>query len=103
MILFELSLDNWKRRWTGDAVKYYRIFKECEIPKELLNRNFYYHWSDGWDACISVRKVDAREARKLMKVSAGFCGYDWMIDSIIRHGKILTSREEKELLATIDK
>jgi hypothetical protein len=29
-----------------------------------------------------VRAVDAKEARQIRKKSEGFCGYDWMIDSI---------------------
>ena len=33
-------------------------------------------------------KVNAAAERSLMKMSDGFCGYDWMIDSIIKYGEI---------------
>lgn len=33
--------------------------------------------------------VTAAEARKIERKTAGFCGYDWMIDSIIRDSEIL--------------
>jgi hypothetical protein len=33
------------------------------------------------------------EARKLERISAGFCGYDWMINSIIRRGYIVSDSD----------
>ena len=35
-------------------------------------------------------------ANRLLKESAGFCGYDWMISSIIRNGYIISPSEEKQ-------
>jgi hypothetical protein len=31
------------------------------------------------------------EARKIERKSVNFCGYDWMIESIIRDGEILVT------------
>jgi hypothetical protein len=40
--------------------------------------------------------MTASEARKLERKSMGFRGYDWMIESIIRHGIIRTRKEWAE-------
>ena len=50
---------------------------------ELDGKSFSYRWDDGWTACVSCRIVDAKEAAKLRKKNRGFCGYDWMVRSII--------------------
>lgn len=39
-----------------------------------------------WGANVRMEIIDAGERRRRQKVSAGFCGYNWMIDSIIKHG-----------------
>jgi hypothetical protein len=39
---------------------------------------------------LRVEIIDSPEASKRRKVSKGFCGYEWMIESIIYHGKIST-------------
>ena len=41
----------------------------------------------GLRAC-QWKKVDIKEANKIMKKSVGFYGYDWMIDSIIKNKEI---------------
>ena len=53
--------------------------------EELDGRSFCYRWDDGWTACVSCRIVDAKEAAKLRKKNRGFCGYDWMVRSIIEN------------------
>lgn len=65
-----------------------RSKKECQVPKEVVGKEFFHSWDDGWTACVSVEKMDCREAARIMKKSKGFCGYDWMIESIIKYGKI---------------
>jgi len=97
MVVFELSMPNigsWNNKWTGNNKKHIRCKKECEVPKDLIGKNFYYSWSDGWTACITVRKVNCKEARKLLKLSSGFCGYDWMISSIIQNGCITINNDK---------
>ena len=91
MIVFELSMPNrgsWNGKWTGDKKVFVRVKRESLVPKELWNKDFYHHWDDGWTACVSVRRMPVKEARKLEKQSQGFCGYDWMINSIIQKGII---------------
>ena len=99
MIIFELTMPRsgaWDGCWSGNGKHYFRCLREWDVPKEVWNKDFFHSWSDGWTACVSVRKVDARSAKKLVKTSHGFCGYDWMISSIIRNGFIISPSEERQ-------
>lgn len=96
IICFELTMPNvgsWNGKWTGADKKYY-LFKTVskDAGKTLLenkDRNSWYHnFGDGWGALVSAEQVTSQEKRKLSKISSGFCGYDWMVDSILEHGEI---------------
>lgn len=96
MIVFELSMPgrgSWNGRWSGEDRCYVRTYDQRYVPKEHWNKSFYYRWDDGWEACVTVTQMPAKEARKLAKKSNGFCGYDWMIKSIIKFGEILARKE----------
>ena len=96
MIVFELTIPNvgsWKGKWSGADKRYIRTMDERKVPKECWDKDFYYRWDDGWCACVSVKRAKASEAKKLEMRSSGFCGYDWMIKSIIECGCILTDAE----------
>lgn len=96
MIVFTLSMPNrntWNGKWTGDGRVFARTRYEREVPKEVVGKSFIHCWDDGWTACVTVEKMNCREATKLMKKSEGFCGYDWMIESIIRFGEIRYRRD----------
>jgi hypothetical protein len=92
MIAFELSMPraaSWNGRWSGEGrlhVKIRRLAKEQE--ERIAGKSYNYRWDDGWCARVSANKVDGKEAARLRKKSAGFFGYDWMIDSIIEHNEI---------------
>lgn len=91
MITFELSMPHagsWNGKWTGEGRCYVRTMDERRVPKEYWNKDFYYRWDDGWEACVSVRRMPVGEARKLERRSVGFAGYDWMIKSIVERGCI---------------
>lgn len=95
MIVFELTMPNrgsWNGRWSGEDRRFIRIKHENLVPKHCWNKDFFYRWDDGWTACVSVRKMPAVDARKLERKSDGFCGYDWMITSIINGGEIKPNR-----------
>lgn len=95
MIVFELTMPHaasWNGKWSGAERRHIRTAYERHVPRELWNRDFEYQWDDGWCACVSVKRMPAREAAKLEKVSAGFCGYDWMIRSIVHKGFIEPDR-----------
>ena len=93
---------SWNGRWSGEATLY-AIIKNFSSRKakakaqEILSKGHYsYGWSDGWRASIQVREVSAGEVRSIRKKSKGFCGYDWMVESILKHGKILADHEVKD-------
>lgn len=93
MLLFTLSMPNigsWNGKWTGSTKIYARTRNpSIKIQKELDGKYFLYQWNDGWTAQINCKKVLAKDAKKIMKNSSGFCGYDWMIDSILKNGEIV--------------
>lgn len=96
MVVFKLTMPNrntWNGKWTGDEMIFARSKKDKDVPKEVIGKSFLHHWDDGWIACVSVEKMDCKEANKLMRMSNGFCGYDWMIESIIRYGEIRYKRD----------
>ena len=96
MIVFELTMPHvgsWNGKWSGADRRYIRTKKECTVPKELWGKSFDYRWDDGWGACVSVTKMSAREAARLDRMSAGFAGYDWMIDSLIMRGYIVSESD----------
>ena len=106
MILsFELTMPNvgsWNGQWTGQSSKYYRHRKvsKQEAEKILANKernSWYYSFDDGWGANVSVEKVLSGEKNKRERNSKGFAGYDWMIDEILKYGRILERQERQEM------
>lgn len=96
MIVFELTMPHaasWNGRWSGADRRHIRVKQETSVPKHLWDKDYEYSWPDGWGARVSVKRMPAKDARKLERLSFGFCGYDWMIDSILRHGYITTEEE----------
>lgn len=94
LICFQLSMPNrnsWNGRWSGEdkiharVVNLGRTLKAQELGKRILKPgSYYYNFGDGWGADVSVYEVDAKEATRIRRRSSGFCGYDWMIESIRR-------------------
>jgi hypothetical protein len=83
--------------WTGSRKKFYMIRTlnaktDKEKVSRLLNGNsfksFTYNFGDGWVAKVDMQIVNSQEAFIRKKISAGFYGYEWMVDSIIRRGEI---------------
>ena len=101
---FELSMPNvasWNGTWSGED-RFYAIIVNFRgataIEKAIQIRDkgyFYYNFGDGWGAGISVREVDAKEAAKIRRRSQGFCGYNWMVDSILKDGRIMPASRRK--------
>ena len=102
-IAFILSMPNvgsWNGKWTGEkdvhaVVKNFTDKYWEKIKGNVLNGG-YYNFGDGWGASIDVKMVTALESKNLKKRSVGFCGYDWMIDSLIDFGEILNTNERRE-------
>lgn len=95
MIIFRLTMakvPTWNGTWSGADKVFVRRRLDSVVPASVVGRVFTYEWDDGWSVRISVEKVSAVEAIGIAKQSKGFCGYDWMIDSIIKYGEILDER-----------
>lgn len=112
ILAFTLSMPgcpSWNGKWSGEGRKY--VIVKTFTSKELANavlilneRSFSYRWDDGWHACIDVHEVNSSQAAKLRKESDGFCGYDWMVDTIVKYGKPLGAHEiEKHVSSQFDK
>jgi hypothetical protein len=92
---FLLTMPNnnaWNGKWSGEGRVYARVksFTQRRYKERLkkLVGNHYYNFCDGWGANVEVKLVDGDTKRKLLKQTAGFCGYDWMITSLMDHGSI---------------
>lgn len=100
------NVGSWNGKWTGEGQKYFviekisdRYLNSKEYFKTLLEKgsdSWYYSFGDGWGANIRVQIIDSAEAKKRKKISKGFCGYEWMIDSIKFYGEILNSNQQKQ-------
>ncbi len=98
---FELTMpgvSSWNGRWSGEdsrhiIVRSGRTIEQINRMKDLDGQEFRYQWDDGWCAAVSCTVVDVATARRLRKLSAGFCGYDWMVDSIWHFGGICLRKD----------
>lgn len=109
IIQFTLSMPNrgsWNGGWSGEnnlyaIVKKFTTIKAREkADKILCAGSYYYQWSDGWGASVDVKEIDSLTSRRARKASRGFCGYDWMVESILNHGAIYASHEIPKTVAT---
>jgi len=104
-IMFELSMPNigsWNGKWSseGNLHAIVRKFnkKQDSVVQTMLKEGYYhYNFGDGWGAGITIKEIDAYKSRRIKRISKGFCGYEWMVDSIIRYGIILNSSQRKKL------
>lgn len=81
---------SWNGRWGGEN-RCYSIVKsllEADVIRlfgESDKRRWHHAWDDGWAADVRARVMEKGERAPK---SDGFCGYDWMVDSILEHGTI---------------
>ena len=93
---FTLSMPgkgSWNGKWSGEGNLYAKVRKFSSSKKNQANPflkedTYSFSWPDGWRASVNVKEIDSATARKVNKASRGFCGYDWMIDSILSKGYI---------------
>lgn len=98
-IEFTLSMPSrasWNGQWSGEGKHYaiVRALPDAKADELLKEKSWYYSWSDGWGALVCVRELKKGE---LAKKSAGFYGYDWMVDSILIRGEILAAHEVRAI------
>lgn len=94
---FRLSMPccaSWNGKWSGEDRNYTIVKKLSEKMLSFLgiceeeDVSWWYRWDDGWAAEVTARHLRKGERAKK---SDGFCGYDWMVDSILRHNEIRAS------------
>lgn len=96
MYLFELSMpsvNTWNGRWTGEDSYYAIALPDARSGKAESGKQYGYNFGDGWYAKVSCRHVTAAQGARARRRSRGFCGYDWMVEEIVKHGRILTLDE----------
>ncbi len=108
LLSFTLSVPSnnaWNGKWTGGDVFYARVvnfgrsIKAITKAKEIGDKGYYtYSFGDGWRAGITVEEVTASEAARIRRKTSGFCGYEWMIDSIRMDGTIVAPTDRKQAL-----
>ena len=87
-LIAELTMPNrgsWNGGWSGEQDRYTVAIKTTDKKAKDLIGNYYYNFGDGWGANVEIREAEYRE-----KVTNKFCGYNWMITSIKKHGLIKT-------------
>ena len=85
---FRLTMPNvgsWNGRWSGEDRNYTIVRR---LPDERIRdlgipRSWRYDFGDGWVAGVSARVMDKGGRRAK---SDGFCGYEWMVENILRWG-----------------
>ena len=112
LLCFELSMpgrNSWNGRWSGEGRLYAKVENLGRSQKAERRGNdiiehqpYAYNWDDGWGARVEVSEVDVREARRIRNKTQGFCGYDWMVKSILFYGEISTEKERKERQANAE-
>lgn len=95
-ILTMPGVGSWNGKWSGEGKLFARkrraFYRGKPTYPNLKEGKFGYHWEDGWSARIEVKFVTLSEANKMIEKSKGFCGYDWMIDSLCKHGEIINEK-----------
>ena len=97
-LVYSLSMPgcpSWNGRWSGEG-RCYAIVETIPAGKKyaekaeqiVANGPYSYRWSDGWCASIRVHIAERTEINRIRRASHGFCGYDWMVQSIKEHGDI---------------
>lgn len=94
-VIFTLGMPNrasWNGKWSGEEKEFrqYITLTKGMDESKLASGYFYYNFGDGWGASVSTQIVDGAKAKNAIMKNAdtGFCGYGWMVDSIIKHGVI---------------
>lgn len=108
ILAFKLSMpgvSSWNGRWSGEGRDYVKVVTfrgksgKTKGQQLLSHGSYHYDFGDGWRARVDVEEVGSAGAARLRRKSAGFCGYDWMVDSILQFGEILNTLQQKERVA----
>jgi hypothetical protein len=85
-VIFQLSMpsnNSWNGKWSGEE-NTYTVARTIPAAKfDGLKPRYTYNFGDGWVAAVSVREAAPSE-----KATERFCGYEWMIASILARNAI---------------
>ena len=101
-VVFELTMPSrgsWDGKWSGEE-KNNIIYKNLTdklaasigLKEPGDTRSWMHRWSDGWAACVTARAMHVGEKKKK---SAGFCGYDWMVENILCYNQTTVKSKEE--------
>lgn len=80
------GVGSWNGRWSGEGENYL-LWRNLTVEQmshvEDAGGSWRYPWGDGWTANVSARVMERGERRGK---SVGFCGYEWMVKNILKHG-----------------
>lgn len=95
---FELGMpcnNSWNGKWSGEGKQYLKADKMSERYYKNIDRElpgvYTYSFGDGWVASITVKEITQSEYNKIKRAKNSFCGYEWMIESIVYRGEIRVS------------
>ncbi|MHB8281271.1 MAG: hypothetical protein ACYDDE_00535 [bacterium] len=81
-------------KWSGYSKKHGKIIKLSEsdfkkFKNTVQNKYFWSHrFSDGWLISFSLNIIDSYKANKIKKTLDGVCGYENIVNEIIKTGEI---------------
>ena len=97
---FKLTMpgrNTWNGKWSGEDRNHTLLRDVDDAQVERIDgRSWFYSWPDGWCAEITARVVKEDEP---LATSHGFNGYDWMVTSILRYGKIYADHQRPDTAA----
>jgi hypothetical protein len=96
------SVASWDGKWTGadrnyTVVRWVPDHAEDNFMDGRSTKSWCHHWEDGWCACVTAHIVSTDGHQNK---SDGFCGYDWMIDNIIRWNATEAPKVDSGAVAT---
>lgn len=103
VLLFEYGhskINTWDKKWSGEGKVFAKEVPLTTKKREKLielgfdlhrgaKKTFTYDFGDGWVANVTMTVGNKKDFEGIMKLSEGFMGYDWFIDSILENGKIV--------------
>lgn len=90
------GVSSWNGKWSGAGNTYAIKRRVKDSTADMLSGKYFsYNFGDGWRAGVECSIHDAKTVREIMKRSQGFCGYDWMVNSIMQDGAIYGPTQPK--------
>ena len=102
VLLFEYGhsrVGSWNGKWSGEGSVFAKEVLRTKERKQHLEslgidckkgakHKFTHDFGDGWVAEINMTVGNKKDFKQIMNASQGFMGYEWIIDSILKHGKV---------------